>query len=181
MNLTKNLANKMTLFRILSIPLLMYLLLAGMEVAALVLFVIASITDFVDGYVARRQNSVSTFGKFADPIADKLLVSAVFVTFIQLGELSAIPVVIILAREFIVTGLRLVAMAKEKVVAASWMGKTKTISHIVLIISIMVTRNWNWELSRTLKPTLVYVAVGLTLISGLDYLYRNKNILREEF
>ena len=98
----------------------MYLSLARMPLLAMGLFLFASLTDMVDGLIARKTRQVSKVGKFADPVADKLLVSAIFVTFIQLGEITAVPVVIILSREFLITGLRLLAMAKGTVISASW-------------------------------------------------------------
>lgn len=176
-----NLANRLTGIRIVSIPLIMYFLLSGLEIAALAVFVLATITDVVDGYVARRQDKVSSFGKFADPIADKLLVSAVFVTFIQLGELTATPVTIILAREFLVTGFRLIGMSQKEIISASLWGKMKTISQITLIIIIIVIRGWGFWLAELLKPWAVYVAVALTLISGINYFFNNRKLLEGSF
>ena len=176
-----NPANKLTAIRIVSIPVIMYFLLSGFEIGALTFFVLATITDIFDGYLARKNNQVSSFGKFADPIADKLLVSAIFVTFIQLGELTAVPVTIILAREFLVTGFRLIGISKEKVISASLWGKMKTVSQITLIIIIIVMRGWNFWLAELLKPWAVYVAVALTLISGINYFLSNRKILEGSF
>lgn len=177
----RNTANKLTAVRVISIPLIMFCLLSGYEVGALVVFVLATITDIVDGYIARKQDQVSSFGKFADPIADKLLVSAIFVTFIQLGELTAVPVTIILAREFLVTGFRLIGMSKEEIISASLWGKMKTVSQITLIIIIIVMRGWGFWLAELLKPWAVYVAVALTLVSGINYFFENRKILEGSF
>ncbi len=177
----KNLPNALTMFRVLSVPFVMYLLLAEFNLATLALFLFASLTDLADGYLARRKDRTSPFGKFADPIADKLLVSAVFITFIQMGEITAAPVVVIISREFLVTGLRLLGATKGKVIAASWYGKAKTISHIVLIVAITVNMEFHWTaLERSILP-LIYLAMATALISGADYLYRNKELIKECF
>ena len=181
MTLRKNLANKITALRILAVPVIMFLVLSGMELAALIFFLMASVSDMVDGYIARNQGEESPFGKFADPIADKLLVSAVFVSFVQLNLLNAVPVVVIVGREFLVTGLRLLAVMRNDVISASWWGKIKMISHITLIVTILIAKGWGWELAIWLKPWLVYTAVGLTLVSGADYLRKNRKLFRGVF
>ncbi len=177
----KNLPNALTIFRILSVPFVMFLLLASFNLAALALFLFASLTDFADGYLARRNDRISPFGKFADPIADKLLVSAVFITFIQLDELGAVPVVVIIGREFLVTGLRLLGATRGKVISASWFGKAKTVSHIVLIVAITVNLEFTLEWLDTVIPALVYLGIATALISGTDYLYSNRKLVKECF
>ncbi|MBS3740024.1 CDP-diacylglycerol--glycerol-3-phosphate 3-phosphatidyltransferase [Candidatus Bipolaricaulota bacterium] len=177
----KNLPNKLTIFRIISVPFVIFLLLIDRNVPALALFLFSSITDFVDGYLARKSDQISPFGKFADPIADKLLVAGVLITFIQLGELTAIPVVIIIARGFLVTGVRLLGSKTGKVISASWLGKVKTISHIGLIIAIMLNAEFDFTWLNMAIPSLVYFAVTTAVVSGVDYLYRNRKLIKESF
>lgn len=173
----KNIPNKITLLRVLVIPVLMWFLLSGANLAALALFLFSSLTDFFDGFLARRVDQVSPFGKFADPIADKILISTVFITFVQLGDLSAIIVVIIVAREFLVTGLRLMGVAKDVVISASWLGKIKTVSQMVLIVAILVCKEWYWPNLRGFLPILEYIVIATTLVSGADYLRRNSDLI----
>ena len=118
-------ASKITLIRVLMIPVFMVILLTGHNIVALIVFVVASCTDFVDGYIARHYNQVSNFGKFLDPLADKLLVISCMVIFIQWGRMPAWAVMIVLTREFAVTGLRLVAVESGRVIAAAWLGKLR--------------------------------------------------------
>ncbi|MFP4135544.1 MAG: CDP-diacylglycerol--glycerol-3-phosphate 3-phosphatidyltransferase [Candidatus Acetothermia bacterium] len=176
-----NIPNILTLFRIVSVPFVIFLLLVGAHLAALALFLLASLTDFVDGYIARKRDQISPFGKFADPIADKLLVAGILITFIQLDAIAAVPVVIIIARGFIVTGIRLLGTTEERVISASWLGKVKTVSHITLIVALTLNLEFNlgW-LEATILP-LVYFAVGAALVSGIDYLYRNKKLIKDSF
>ncbi len=177
----KYVPNALTMFRVISVPFVMFLLLSGLNLPALALFLFASITDFADGYLARKNDRISPFGKFADPIADKLLVSAVFITFIQLDVLTAIPVVVIIGREFLVTGLRLLGATKGRVISASWFGKAKTVSHIALIVAITANLEFglNW-LARAI-PFLVYLAIATALLSGADYLYNNRKLIKDCF
>lgn len=176
-----NLPNLLTLIRIIAVPFVIFLLLIGNYLAALALFSFASITDFVDGYMARKHGQISPFGKFADPIADKLLVAGVLVTFIQLDIISTAPVVVIIARGFLVTGIRLLGTTEEEVISASWMGKVKTVSHITLIVVIMLNLelDFSW-LDKTVNP-LIYLAMATALISGVDYLYQNRELIRKSF
>ncbi|KAB3536958.1 CDP-diacylglycerol--glycerol-3-phosphate 3-phosphatidyltransferase [Alkaliphilus pronyensis] len=176
-----NLANKLTILRILLVPVFMLFLLNhipyGVEIAASI-FIIAAITDTLDGYIARKKNQVTNFGKFMDPLADKLLVSAALISLVQLGKLSAWVVVIIIAREFTISILRAVAAAEGVVIAASWWGKVKTITQIVAIIAVLVN---NFPFSLVGFPfdtIMIWVAVIFTVISGLDYIKINKHILK---
>ena len=177
----KNFPNALTVFRILSVPFVMFLLLSGFYLAALGLFLFSSLTDMVDGYLARKHDDISPFGKFADPIADKLLVSAVFITFVQLGELTASSVVVIIGREFLVTGLRLLGATVGEIISASWFGKTKTVSHIVLIVTITVNLEFQLIWLARAIPWLTYLAVTTALLSGADYLVNNRKIIKECF
>lgn len=176
-----NLPNKLTVFRIISVPFVIFLLLVDSYLPALALFLFASITDFVDGYLARKRDQISPFGKFADPIADKLLVAGTLITFIQLDAITAVPVVVIIARGFLVTGIRLLGTTKDRVISASWLGKLKTISHITLIAVITLELQFKYAWLEAAVLPLVYFAVATALISGIDYLYRNKKLIKESF
>ena len=134
-------ANKITLVRIAMIPFFIYFAYVGTRTAdiiALCLFLVASATDFLDGYIARKYNQITDFGKFVDPLADKLLVCAALLLFIQRGEMNGVMVFIILAREFIITSLRTVAAGKGRVLAAAWSGKVKTCTQIAGVAVIFV-------------------------------------------
>ncbi len=158
----------------------MYLLLMEKPIAtilAIVLFVLAAASDAVDGYLARSMKQTTVFGKFADPIADKLLIAGALIAFVQLGELSAAVTMIIISREFLVTGLRIMAIAEGKVIAASPLGKLKTMSHIGLVLIILSGRYFSLgpALSTT-KAVFVYLAIALAIISGGEYFYRSRQL-----
>ncbi|HDL85803.1 MAG TPA: CDP-diacylglycerol--glycerol-3-phosphate 3-phosphatidyltransferase [Candidatus Acetothermia bacterium] len=175
-----NIPNQITLARIASVPLFMYLLLMEKPIAtilAIVLFVLAAASDAVDGYLARSMKQTTVFGKFADPIADKLLIAGALIAFVQLGELSAAVTMIIISREFLVTGLRIMAIAEGKVIAASPLGKLKTMSHIGLVLIILSGRYFSLgpALSTT-KAVFVYLAIALAIISGGEYFYRSRQL-----
>lgn len=165
-------ASKITLVRVVMIPVFMALLLMGWNIPALIVFIVASCTDFVDGYIARHYNQVSDFGKFLDPLADKLLVISCMVIFIQWGRMPAWAVMIVLTREFAVTGLRLVAVENGRVIAAAWLGKIKTASTMVgLCLMLLFTGS----------PVLDWVVTGVivltTLVSGIEYFVKNGDVL----
>lgn len=174
-------ANKITLVRIAMIPLFILCAMIeqpSMQITALILFCLASFTDFLDGYIARKYNQVTDFGKFVDPLADKLLVSAALLLFIHYRVMDAWMVFIILAREFIITSLRNVAAAKGRVLAATWTGKVKTCVQIAGIILIFI------RLCGVPLPNTVIVATGwvmtlVTLYSGADYMAKNWDIVKD--
>lgn len=178
-----NLANKLTILRILLVPVFMIFLLNkfpyGVHIAA-VIFIIAAITDTLDGYIARKKNMVTNFGKFMDPLADKLLVSAALISLVQMGRLSAWMVVIIIAREFTISILRAVAAAEGIVIAASWWGKAKTITQVIAIIFVLLNNFPFRYINFPFDTIMMYVAVAFTIISGVDYLRINKHILNHE-
>lgn len=180
MKMFSTIPNQITFARIASVPLFMLLVLSKTSIGAilaLVLFVLAAISDAVDGYLARSLKQTTLFGKFADPIADKLLVAGALIAFVQSGELTAAPVMVIIAREFLVTGLRILAIAEGKVIPASLMGKLKTISHIGLVLVILATRTLNWGASGEIaKGVFLYLAIGLAVISGGEYFYRSRRL-----
>lgn len=182
-----NLPNKLTLFRIILIPVFLILLLPmfngkflfpiplelGRIIAAIV-FILASFTDYLDGAIARKRNAVTTFGKFLDPIADKLLVTSALMALIQLGDISAWAAVIIIAREFIVTGIRIIAASDGVVISASNKGKAKTFIQMLAIFFILL-RDFPFSLfiNIPLGQSLLWIAVILTIYSGYDYLKAN--------
>lgn len=165
-------ATKITLARIALIPVFMVLLLLGFHWIALAVFVIASLTDFVDGYIARHYNQTSDLGKFLDPLADKLLVTAAMLIFVQWGRIPAWAVMIVLAREFAVSGLRMVAATGGKVLAAGWSGKVKTFATMVgLCLMIPFSALW-------LDIAVTAVIVLTTVYSGAEYFIQNRKVFQ---
>ena len=172
------LASKITLVRVAFIPIYMVLMYISGGVAglwmwlALAVFIIASLTDYVDGQIARKHHQVTDFGKFLDPLADKLLVIAAMVIFCEWGKLPAWALMLVLTREFAVTGLRLVAVGNGTVIAAGWSGKVKTASTMVGICFMMAFPGEIW-----LRWTVIVVIVVTTLYSGIEYFAKNLNCL----
>lgn len=169
-----NTANKLTLCRVVMIPLflvLLYLDFTGHLWAALAVFVLASLTDFVDGYVARHYNQVTDFGKFMDPLADKLLVMSAMVWFVGVGWMPAWAFFIVIARELAVTGLRLVAVEQGRVIAAAKSGKVKTAATMVSICLMLAIPQ------ETLRVVCVVVILITTVYSGVEYFAKNKDVL----
>ncbi len=169
-----NTANKLTMFRVALIPvylILWHLDFAGNNIAALAVFVIASLTDLLDGYVARRYNQITDFGKFMDPLADKVLVLTAMICFCAMGRMAAWAVVIVIFREFAVSGLRLIAVEGGRVIAAGWSGKVKTASTMVClcIMHLPIPDALNW--------VCVIVIVVTTVYSGAEYFVKNKACL----
>jgi CDP-diacylglycerol--glycerol-3-phosphate 3-phosphatidyltransferase len=171
-----NLPNVLTVFRILLVPVLVAALLseAGSgDVLAAIVFVVASITDALDGWIARRNKSESTFGKLMDPLADKLLVVAAIVALVSLDRLSAVVAMVIIAREFAVTGLRQLAMEDGHVIPASSWGKLKTVTQIAMVLVLIIVDE------RTLPvQVLVWVTVLITVASGADYFFNFRSLLQ---
>ncbi len=171
-------ASKITIVRVVLIPLVMaFMYLSGGEPnawlwAALGVFIIASLSDYVDGYIARKYNQVTDFGKFLDPLADKLLVIAVMTVFCQWGMMPAWALMIVLTREFAVTGLRLVAVGKGTVIAAGWSGKIKTASTMIGLCFMMAFPTISW-----LGAAVNVVIVATTVYSGVEYFVQNGKCL----
>lgn len=174
-----NLANKITIIRIFLVPIFMFFLLVKIpygEFIAACIFVLAALTDSLDGYIARSRNQITNFGKFMDPLADKLLVSAALISLIEMGKISAWIVVIIIAREFAITGLRVIAASEGINIAANWWGKIKTITQIVAIVALLLN-NYPFRLINfPFDKIAVGLAVIFTIISGFDYLYTNRKV-----
>lgn len=172
-----NLPNKLTMARVVMIPVFLVLLYLGLYWPALGVFVVASLTDMLDGKIARKYHLVTDFGKFADPLADKLLVTSAFVWFVEVGVMPAWICFIILAREFIVTGLRIVAIEKGRVIAAGMLGKIKTTIQMVSIVLILIPQVR--EGAPMLVTVLNYAVMVITLWSGADYLAKNFDLIRQ--
>jgi len=177
-----NLANKLTMIRIVLVPLFLLFIAAkgipyGRELATFI-FIIASLTDKLDGYIARSRNQVTNFGKFMDPLADKLLVTAALVSLVELQIVHGWIAMIIIAREFAVTGLRTIAASEGKVIAASKWGKLKTVIQIVAIITALINLSYVNTTLNMLTTIFMAVAVIITIISGVDYFVKNKGTIR---
>ncbi|MYL63824.1 CDP-diacylglycerol--glycerol-3-phosphate 3-phosphatidyltransferase [Bacillus hwajinpoensis] len=187
-----NLPNKITVSRIFLIPVFLIFLLAPLplgetEIAGTVLlnsqliataiFIFASVTDWIDGYIARKHNLVTNLGKFLDPLADKLLVTSAFVSLVELGAAPAWIVVVILSREFAVTGLRLVASSEGEVLAASNLGKLKTWIQIIAIIMLLIENVPFEAIGFPFATISLWAALIITVYSGWDYFSKNKEVL----
>ncbi len=175
-----NLPNKLTLLRVAMIPFFVFFMLFdGLgytgRIIALVLFCAASFTDFLDGFIARKYHLVTNFGKFMDPLADKLLVCSALICFVGKGELAAWVVIIIIAREFIISGFRLVASDNGVVIAANYWGKFKTVSQMIMIILIIL----HLDSLKLLTQIFIWVALALTVISLEEYIRQNIQVLKE--
>ena len=174
-----NLPNKLTIFRVILIPFFVVLLLFDITAydkwIALAIFIIASLTDFLDGYIARKYNLVTNFGKFMDPLADKLLVCSAMICLVELARIPAWVVIVIIAREFIISGFRLVASDTGVVIAASYWGKFKTTFQI-LMICLMIA---DLTPLATVTQIVMWVALVLTVVSLVDYLVKNKSVMQD--
>ena len=194
-----NLPNKLTLLRILIVPIIViipffrvlnetilftidnsfsktYFSLANLLV--LVFFIIASITDYFDGHLARKNNQITDFGKLMDPLADKILVVATLIVLLEWGRMYGWAIILIVAREFLVTGIRQLGVAKGQVIAASYFGKAKTVTQMITIIYLLVfAPNFN-SVTGIIGFSLIILATILTIASGLDYVIKNKNLIQ---
>jgi CDP-diacylglycerol---glycerol-3-phosphate 3-phosphatidyltransferase len=174
-----NLPNKLTCVRVVLIPFFVAFMLNSTNSSmnqwiALAVFVIAGLTDWLDGYLARKDNLVTVFGKFMDPLADKLLVCSALICFVQLGRLSAWIVIIIISREFIISGIRLIASDNGVVIAASYFGKAKTVAQMVMIVLLIADFGGVFVI---IEGIFIYAALILTIISLADYIVKNKKVL----
>jgi len=188
-----NTPNKLTILRICMVPFMVLFLLVDVipfhYLWALIVFSVASITDAIDGHLARKHNLITDFGKFLDPLADKILVISALICFVEMEACSAIVVIIIIAREFLVSALRLVAVGEGKVIAASNWGKMKTVSQMIAIIYELVF----WSLCSifgAMMPEVIFtwghiageimlwIATVLTVISGVDYIWKNRSFIK---
>ena len=188
-----NLPNKLTVFRVILIVPFVLLLLGGFaqwdwftaicsgileytDYIALVIFIVASLTDLLDGKIARKYNLVTNFGKFMDPLADKLLVCAAMICLVEMGRLPAWMVILIISREFIISGFRLIASDNGVVIAASYWGKFKTTFQMVMICLLIA----DIEAISLLTDIVTWIALLLTIVSLVDYLVKNKEVMKEQ-
>lgn len=178
-----NTPNKLTLLRVILVPVFMWALLSGFYLLAIIVFAIASLTDQLDGYLARRDNQVTTFGKLMDPLADKILTISALVCLADIGAqfINSWVVMIIIARELIVTGIRQLAMGENTVIAASQWGKAKTVSQMAAIIAVMVDKVIPLRIGESIYGALTFwlvaIAVILTVYSGVDYVVKNRHLI----
>ena len=191
-----NLANKLTLGRIFLVPVFLIFIAVGDipygTFIATFIFILASLTDKVDGYIARSRNQITNFGKFMDPLADKLLVTAALISLVELQVVPAWAAIVIIAREFAVSGLRTIAASEGKVIAASWWGKIKTVIQIITIVILLLKVNVGtsayliklvteikfWDVFFKYAPNIsIAIAVIITILSGVDYFVKNKHTI----
>ena len=175
-----NLPNKLTVLRVIMVPFFVFFMLTGVGGAAnkwiaLIIFCVASLTDMLDGKIARARNLVTNFGKFMDPLADKLLVCSAMICMIPLGKLQAWFVIVIIAREFIISGFRLIASDNGVVIAASYWGKFKTTFQMVSVVLLIL----DIPALAFVTTICVWIALLLTIVSLVDYIYKNHKILTE--
>ena len=191
-----NLANKLTVIRIFLVPIfLIFIAVQGIPYGTFIatfIFILASLTDKLDGYIARGRNQITNFGKFMDPLADKLLVTSALISLVELQMVPSWAAIVIIAREFAVSGLRTIAASEGKVIAASWWGKIKTVIQIIAIVLLLLQFNittssyltnlvesssvWNWFFMNV-PSWMLNISVVITLISGWDYFRKNKHTI----
>ena len=174
-----NLPNKLTILRMVMVPFFVAVLLGrpfgdASDAAALVIFIAASLTDMLDGQIARRCNLITDFGKFMDPLADKVLTCSGMICLVALGRLPAWVVCIIVGREFTISGFRLVAAEKGVVIAASWWGKFKTVFQMIMVILMLA----NIPVLSVLTQIVMWAATILTVVSLVDYIWKNRSVLQ---
>ncbi len=175
-----NLPNKLTVLRVIMIPFFVFFMLtdyagAAAKWVALAIFIIASLTDMLDGKIARKYNLVTNFGKFMDPLADKLLVCAAMICLVEMGKLASWMVIIIISREFIISGFRLIAADNGVVIAASYWGKFKTVFQMVMICLLIA----DIGAIAVVTTVVTWIALILTVVSLVDYLMKNKDVMKD--
>ena len=173
-----NLPNKLTMGRIFAIPVFIVVFLLDYRYAAAVIFILAALTDMLDGHIARKNNLVTNFGKLMDPLADKLLVMSALIRLSQVGDVPGWMVIVILGREFIITGMRQVAAAQGIVIAAGTTGKIKTITQMIAI-PLLILENWPFSLfsfDLPMDQIFLWIALVMTVVSGTEYIVKNKKL-----
>ena len=166
-------ANKITIFRVIMIPVFLVLAYANQPVWAFVVFVLASLSDMLDGYIARHYHQITNFGKFMDPLADKVLVLAAMCFFVERGFMPGWAVALVLLREFAVSGMRLIAVEQGRVIAAAWSGKIKTAVTMVGLAAMLLFSSYPWV--NTLVTALIVIT---TIWSGVEYFYKNRDVFK---
>ncbi len=176
-----NLPNKLTVFRVILIPFFLVFLMVpqipGGKWIAFSIFIIASLTDTFDGMIARKYHMITDFGKFMDPLADKLLVCSAMIALIDLGRIPAWVVIMIIAREFIISGFRLVASDNGVVIAAGWWGKVKTVVQMIMVLVLIA--DFGGTVFHIIEQVLIYAALALTVLSLIDYIVKNKDVISD--
>lgn len=173
-----NLPNKLTLGRVIAVPFFIVLYLLGWDIWAAVLFIAASATDALDGYLARKNNLVTNFGKIMDPLADKILVVSALVLLVESGTVAGWMLIVILAREFAVAGLRTVAASEGRVIAAGTTGKIKTILQMIAV-PLLLLGNWPFSyVNIPMDQIMLWACVIMTIVSGAEYIIRNKSVFQ---
>ena len=176
-----NLPNKLTMGRIFAIPIFIILLLMGYRVIACIIFIAAAFTDMLDGKIARKYNLVTNFGKLMDPLADKLLTMSAFLCLVELGDMPAWMAIVILGREFIITGMRQVAATQGIVIAAGWSGKIKTVLQMIAI-PLLLLENWPCSVyfnNFPLATIFLWAALVMTIVSGIEYIMKNREVFSQ--
>ncbi len=169
----KTTANKITIARVILIPVFLILAYAGQSLAALIVYIIACLSDMADGYIARHYNQITNFGKFMDPLADKVLVLAAMCFFVENGQMPGWAVVIVLFREFAVSGLRLIAVEQQRVIAAAWSGKIKTACTMIGLCAMLA-----FPTLAIVSTVSTWIIVLTTLYSGIEYFYVNRDVFK---
>ena len=181
-----NLPNKLTVLRVIMIPFFVLALMAdggtnpAYRYAAAAIFIVASLTDMLDGKIARKYNLVTNFGKFMDPLADKLLVCAALIALVEMGRIPSWVVIIIISREFIISGFRLIASDNGVVIAASYWGKFKTTFQMLMVCLMIIDLSWIWPWMGIVTEVIMWIALVLTVVSLVDYLVKNRAVLKEQ-
>ena len=179
-----NLPNKLTLLRVFMIPIFVVFMLVDITPfdnwIALAVFILASLTDLLDGKIARKYNLVTNFGKFMDPLADKLLVCSAMICLVEMHIIPAWIVIIIIAREFIISGFRLIASDNHVVIAASYWGKFKTTFQMIMVCMMILNVGRFWFPFQVLTDIIMWISLALTMISLVDYIMKNRDVLKEQ-
>ena len=172
-----NQPNKLTLLRIILVPVFIVVLMLGHYYSAAIIFVVASLTDMLDGKIARKYDLVTNFGKLMDPLADKLLVMSALICLVELGDIPGWMAIVILGREFAITGLRTVAASSGIVIAAGWTGKIKTVLQMIAVTLILL-RNWPFVYTGIpMDQIVLWAAVAMTIVSGVEYIVKNRHVI----
>ncbi len=186
-----NLPNKLTILRMIMIVPFIIILLGGekgwfganrliSDFTAMIIFIVASLTDLVDGKIARKRNLVTNFGKFMDPLADKLLVCAALIALVEMKRIPSWVVIVIISREFIISGFRLIASDNNVVIAASYWGKFKTTFQMIMVCLMIANLGVLFPWIQVITDVIMWIALALTIISLVDYLVKNKDVMKEQ-
>lgn len=174
-----NLPNKLTILRVIMVPFFIVLYMMNYTLLAFIIFILASLTDLVDGKIARKYNMVTSFGKIMDPLADKILVYSAFCCMVENGLIPSWMLIVILTREFIVSGMRTVAASEGKVVAAGMSGKIKTVLQMIAVPMLLLIGVIPWSLWTSASYLMLWASLVMTVYSGIEYILQNKEVFRQ--